>query len=69
METDERLYLIGLTFLKGVGDVLARHLLQYFGLVEEIFKVNRSALEKVPGIGAYTAQQIENARINALERA
>lgn len=69
MVTDERLFLIGLTFLKGVGDVLARHLLQYFGLAEEIFKVNRSALEKVPGIGAYTAQQIENARTNALERA
>ncbi|MDR0393951.1 MAG: DNA-processing protein DprA [Tannerella sp.] len=67
--TDERFYLIGLTFLKGVGDVLARHLLQYFGSAEEVFKAKRSFLEKVPGIGVYTAEQIENARTGALERA
>ncbi len=67
MGANESLYLIGLTFLKGVRDVLARHLLQYFTSAEEIFKAKRSVLERVPGIGAYTAEQIENGRINALK--
>ncbi|MDR2915492.1 MAG: DNA-processing protein DprA [Tannerella sp.] len=69
MASGERLYLIGLTLLKGVGDILSRHLLQYFGSAEEVFKVNRSLLEKVPGIGTYTAEQIEKARTKALKRA
>lgn len=67
MAANESLYLIGLTFLKGVGDILARHLLQYFDSAEEIFKAKRPALEKVPGIGAYTAEQVENGRGNALK--
>ena len=66
---DERLYLIGLTLLKGVGDVLSRHLLQYFGTAAEVFKANRSLLEKTPGIGAHTAEQIELSRSDALHRA
>ena len=69
MTSEERLYLIGLTILKGVGDVLARHLLQYFDSAEEVFKAKRPLLEKVPGIGLYTAEQIEKARAEALLRA
>jgi DNA processing protein len=69
MTTDEKLYLIALTDLKGVGDVLARQLLLYFGSAEEVFKANRSMLEKTPGIGAYTAEKIEHARPEALKRA
>jgi len=66
---EERLYLIALTELKGVGDVLSRHLLQYFGSAEEVFKANRVLLAKAPGIGTYTAEQIEIARPEALRRA
>jgi len=69
MTDNERLYLIGLTVLKGVGDVLSRQLLQYFGSAEEVFKANRILLEKTPGIGAYTAEKIDNARAEALSRA
>ena len=69
MDSGERLYIVGLTILKGVGDVLARHLLQYFGSAEEVFKAKRSLLEKVPGIGVYTAEQIKKARSEALVRA
>ncbi|MDR0573902.1 MAG: DNA-processing protein DprA [Tannerella sp.] len=69
MVSGERLYLIGLTLLKGVGDILSRHLLQYFGSAEEVFKAKRSLLEKVPGIGTYTAKQIESDRAEALKRA
>ena len=66
---DDRVYIIGLTLLKGVGDVLARHLLQYFGSAEAVFKANRSMLERAPGIGTYTAEQIDISRSNALNRA
>jgi DNA processing protein len=66
---NERLCLIGLTLLKGVGDVLARHLLQYFGSATEVFKANRSLLERTPGIGAYTAEQVDMSRSEALVRA
>ena len=69
MASDERLYLVGLTILKGVGDVLSRHLLKYFGSAEEVFKAKRILLEKVPGIGVYTAEQIDLARTEALHRA
>ena len=66
---DERLYLMGLTELKGVGDILSRHLLQYFGSAKAVFKANRSLLEKTPGIGPITAEQIDKARPEALRRA
>lgn len=69
MAANERMYMIGLTCLKGVGDVLARHLLQYFSTAEEVFQAKRALLEKVPGIGVYTAEQIVNARQEALARA
>lgn len=69
MAAGEHMYMIGLTCLKGVGDVLARHLLQYFGTAEEVFKAKSALLEKVPGIGVYTAGQIVNARPEALIRA
>ena len=69
MVSGEHLYLVGLTVLKGVGDVLARHLLKYFGSAEEIFKTKRPLLEKVPGIGGHRAEQIEAAKAGALKRA
>jgi DNA processing protein len=55
--------------LKGVGDVLARHLLMHFDDPETIFKVKKQALEKVPGIGSYTAEQIFNSIPEALKSA
>jgi DNA processing protein len=69
MISDESLYMIALVNLKGVGDVTARNLLQYFGSAEEIFKAKRRLLEKVPGVGTYTAAQIETAKPAALKRA
>jgi DNA processing protein len=66
---DEQLYLIGLTFLKGTGDVLARQLLEYFGSAREVFRAKPSCLKKVRGIGAHTAEQMENSRLEALKRA
>lgn len=69
MKSDECLYLIGLTLLKGVGDVLARNMLQYFGNAEDVFKAKKQLLTKVPGIGGFISQQIEDAKNDALKRA
>lgn len=61
------LYQIGLTLLPGVGAVLGKKLVAYCGGVEAVFKQNKKALQKIPGIG----QKLVNAILsqNVLVRA
>ncbi|MDR2473943.1 MAG: DNA-processing protein DprA, partial [Tannerella sp.] len=54
---------------KGVGDVLARQLIQYFGTAADVFKAKRPTLEKVQGIGSVTAEMIAASRKEALLKA
>ncbi|GIV33059.1 MAG: DNA processing protein DprA [Chitinophagales bacterium] len=61
------LYKIGLTLLPGIGPVLARNLISWCGGVEEVFRSRKARLEKIPGIGRKTAEQIASA--NVLSRA
>lgn len=61
--TDERIYQIGLTMINGVGDILARQLLQTFGSAEAVFTEKRQTLEKIPGIGAMTAAAIRRPEV------
>ena len=65
--TDKRLYQIGLTMINGVGDVLARQLLQSCGDAEAVFMEKRGALEKIPGFGPTTASAIKDPEV--LQRA
>jgi DNA processing protein len=58
MASTELPYQIGLTMLNGVGDVLAKSLIAYCGSAEQVFKTKKVQLEKIPGIGTYTAQAI-----------
>ena len=53
-----RLYEIALTQIKGVGDITARQLLSSCGSAEAIFKEKKQLLEKIPGIGSYTINEI-----------
>lgn len=69
MSEDKRIYLIALSLLKGAGNILARHLLQYFGEAEALFTEKRQRLEKIPGIGRVTSEKIINSRTDALKRA
>ncbi|MDR2470161.1 MAG: DNA-protecting protein DprA, partial [Tannerella sp.] len=69
MSEDKRIYLIALSLLKGAGNVLARHLLQYFGEAEALFTEKRQRLEKIPGIGKVTSEKIIASRMDALKRA
>lgn len=56
--TDKQIYQIGLTMINGVGNILARQLLQVFGDAEAIFTEKRDRLEKVQGIGSAIAAEI-----------
>ena len=58
--TDKRIYQIGLTMINGVGDVLARQLLQTFGDAEAVFAEKRQTLEKIPGFGSLTAAAVKS---------
>jgi DNA processing protein len=57
------LYNIGITLIPGVGDVNGKKLIAYCGGSEAVFKEKRKNLEKIPGIGGSTLQQILNQRV------
>ena len=53
-----RLSLLALHFIPGIGDYLVRQLISYCGSAEKVFKTPKGKLLKVPGIGHVTAQSI-----------
>lgn len=65
--TDKRIYQIGLTMINGVGDILARHLLQTLGDAEVVFAEKQQLLGRIPGIGSHLAAEIKRPEI--LQRA
>ena len=66
---EEHIYLLGLTLIKGVGNVSARHLVEYFGSAKAVFTEKKHTLEQVPGIGEYIATNIRASESTALKRA
>lgn len=65
--TDKTIYQLGLTMINGVGNILARHLLETLGDEEAIFKEKTGTLERVPGITRQLAGEIK--RPEVLQRA
>ncbi len=65
--TNKRIYQIGLTMINGVGDILARHLLQALGEAEAVFTEKQQLLGRIPGIGSNIAAEIKRPEI--LQRA
>ncbi|SEF84435.1 DNA-processing protein DprA [Parabacteroides chinchillae] len=61
--TNKLIYQISLTMINGVGDILARHLLETFGDPEAIFSEKKQTLEKVPGIGTLLAAEIKRPEV------
>ena len=43
--TDKQIYQIGLTMINGVGDILARHLLEALGDAEAVFTEKREQVQ------------------------
>ena len=54
----EKLSLLALHFIPGIGDRLFRQLISYCGSASNIFTISKGKLLKVPGIGPITADVI-----------
>ncbi|MEJ1242370.1 DNA-processing protein DprA [Chryseolinea sp. T2] len=52
----ERLALLALHFIPGLGDYTIRQLIAYCGSAEQVFRIPRGRLLRVPGIGRSTVQ-------------
>lgn len=66
MKTKLLKYQIALTKLKGIGPILAKNLLTYFGDVVPIFEESTRVLSSVQGIGMILAKEIVEHREKAL---
>ena len=60
-------YQIGLTLIKGIGNVLAKNLVAYVGSAEGVFRERQQILAKIPGIGEVLSREITSQKV--LERA
>ena len=57
-----RLALLALHFIPGIGDYLIRQVVSYCGSAERVFKTPKGKLLKVPGIGEVTAEAIRQGK-------
>lgn len=57
-----RLALLALHFIPGIGDYLVRQVVSYCGSAEKVFKTPKGKLLKIPGVGAVTADAILNGK-------
>src|SRR5690554_1277951 len=53
-----RLALLALHFIPGLGDYLIRQLISYCGSADRVFKLPKGKLQKIPGVGLVTAEAI-----------
>ncbi len=51
MNTEHHYYLLALSQIDGIGDVMAKKLLRHCGSAEAVFKESRNKLSKIQGIG------------------
>ena len=63
--SDKRIYQIGLTMINGVGDIIARQLLQAAGDAEAVFAEKAQWLERIQGVGHKIAEEIKNPEVLA----
>ncbi|MQP51499.1 MULTISPECIES: DNA-processing protein DprA [unclassified Flavobacterium] len=59
--TQSELYLtLALMQVEGVGDVIAKKLIQHFGNAEEVFASSKSQLQKIDGIGSVLIKNLQD---------
>ena len=61
-----RLSLLALHFIPGIGDYLIRQLVSYCASAEKVFKIPKGKLLKIPGVGLVTAEAISQGKPFAL---
>ncbi|HMV08885.1 MAG TPA: DNA-processing protein DprA [Cyclobacteriaceae bacterium] len=57
-----RLSLLALHFIDGVGDYVVKQVVSYTGSAEKVFKTPKGKLMQIPGVGEVTAQAILNGK-------
>jgi DNA processing protein len=57
-----RLALLALHFIPGIGDYLVRQLVTYSGSAEKVFQTPKGKLLRIPGVGEVTADAIKNGK-------
>src|SRR5688572_22912195 len=57
-----RLSLLALHFISGIGDHLIRQLISYCGSAEAVFRTPKGKLLKIPGIGDVIAESIRQGK-------
>lgn len=64
MPTDnQKLYEIAVGLIPGVGNLITKQLVGFCGSAEDIFKMSKSKLLKIPNVGEVVAQQILDANV------
>ena len=58
--SQEKIYQIALSMVPGIGDIIAKTLVSYFGSAGDVFKKTKSQLSKIPGIGTVNAENIHS---------
>jgi len=61
MSPDQLKYYIALSFIPGVGDIIAKNIIAYIGSAEGIFKEKKQNLLRIPKVGEFLAESISNA--------
>ncbi len=61
------IYQIGLTLVKGIGNVIAKQIIEHLGEPEQLFKEKARILEQIPGISRRVISEIRSPEV--LERA
>ena len=63
MQNQHLIYQIGITLVKGIGNIIAKQILENLGDPEFFFKEKPRTLERIPGISAKVAQEIKNPEV------
>ncbi|WP_298117828.1 DNA-processing protein DprA [Flavobacterium sp.] len=69
MNDTELLHLLALLKVEGIGDVLAKKLLNHFPTAESIFKAKASQLSSIDGIGQVVIKNLKNKSVFELAKA
>lgn len=64
---NERLHILALSFIEGIGPVRAKNLIAYCGGAEKVFLLRKNALEKIPMVGELSAESILKTKDEALK--
>ncbi|MDR1719692.1 MAG: DNA-processing protein DprA [Dysgonamonadaceae bacterium] len=56
-------YQIGMTLIKGIGNITAKQIIEYLGEPEQLFKEKARTLERIPGITPRVIAEIRNPNV------